>query len=252
MTQVGAEPASSRDLLARMHRLDRDDPRRAEVRDEVAAAYLPLVRGLARRYRGRGEPVEDLVQTGVVGLLTAIDRYDPERGTEFSTFATPFILGQIKHHFRDQAWAVRVPRRLQELSARAMAHTDSLTADLGRSPTVRELADSLGVDEEEVLEAIEAHHALAADPLVLDGEADAAVEAAEAGIDPAFEAVEDRETLRPLLAALPARERQILTWRFADGLSQDRIAAALGISQMQVSRLLARTLADLRAGLQAA
>ena len=252
MTDDRPAAPSSRDLLLRLRQLEPGDPRHAVLRDEIVARHLPLVGGLAHRYRGRGEPIEDLVQTGVLGLLTAVERYDPERGTEFASFATPYILGQIKHHFRDQAWAVRVPRRLQELSARALTRTDALTAELGRSPTVRELAESLGVDEEDVLEAIEAHHAMAADPLVLDGEDAGALESADVGIDPAFEAVEDREALRPLLAALPARERRILTLRFADGLSQDRIAAELGISQMQVSRLLARTLADLRAGLQAA
>lgn len=231
------------------------DPRRADLREELVTMHLPLVRHLAARYRDRGESMEDLVQVGTIGLIHAVDRYDPDHGAEFSTFATPTILGEIKRHFRDRAWAVRVPRRLQELSARISTRTEELTASLHRSPTVRELAQSLGVSEEEVLDALESRgvHAIAS----LDAERDeddgtTATLADRVGAeDDALAAVEDHESLRPLLAALPERERRIILLRFFEHRSQSEIARELGISQMHVSRLLARTLAGLRAGLSA-
>ncbi len=242
-----------RDLLHELATLPTGDPRRGPLRDELVANHLPLVRHLARRYRERGEPLEDLVQVGTVGLISAIDRFDPSRGVELSTFATPTILGEIRRHFRDRSWAVHVPRRLQELQGRVTAAADDLSATLHRSPTVRELAEALGVTEEEILEALEARHAYSADSLDIEPDEDsgraAAVALAVGAEDPALAAVEDREALRPLLAALPERERQIITLRFFRNMSQSQIAQELGMSQMHVSRLLARTLGQLRAGL---
>jgi RNA polymerase sigma-B factor len=192
---------------------------------------------------------------GTVGLIKAVDRFDPARGAEFSTFATPTILGEIKRYFRDSSRAVHVPRRLQELHASVTKATETLTQSLGRSPTVREIAHDIGVTDDEVLEALEVRHAYAASSLdasAADGTSEHAVLADLIGDeDQALAAIEDRESLWPLLDALPDRERQIILLRFFRNQSQSQIAEQLGISQMHVSRLLARTLAELREGLAA-
>jgi RNA polymerase sigma-B factor len=252
--QWGAEQRRrERDLLAELADLGDEDPRRPLVRDELVTMHLPLVRHLARRYRDRGESLEDLVQVGTVGLIKAVDRFDLAQGTEFSTYATPTILGEIKRHFRDRTWAMHVPRRVQELQAQVTARSDELTGTLGRSPTVRELAESLGCGEDDILDAIEARHAYAVGALDagdVTHEGGPPAVADRLGVeDPAFETIDDRETLRPLLARLPERERRIIMLRFFRGMSQTQIAEELGISQMHVSRLLARSLAQLRAGL---
>jgi len=237
-----------RELLDELGRLDRGDPRRDAAREELITMHLPLVKHLARRYRDRGEPWDDLVQVGTIGLIKAIDGFDASTGAAFSSYATPTILGEIKRHFRDHAWAVHVPRRLQELQSKVMAEADSLTARLGRAPTVREIAESLGVGEDEVLEAIEARQAYAAAPLEAE-DAPTSVVATLGAEDPALAEIDDRETLRILLASLPERERTIVTLRFFRGMSQTQIAEEVGVSQMHVSRLLARSLATLREGL---
>jgi RNA polymerase sigma-B factor len=240
-----------RELLTELADLEPGDPLRAAVRDELVTMHLPLVQHLARRYRDRGESVDDLVQVGTVGLIKAVDRFDLSRDVEFSTYATPTILGEIKRHFRDRTWAVRVPRRMQELQAQVTARSDALTRTLHRAPTVRELAASLGVGEDDVLDAIEARHAYATGTIDDDDDATAPV-ASRLGLDdPAFEAIDDRETLRPLLAQLPERERRIILLRFFHHMSQSQIAEELGMSQMHVSRLLARSLAQLRNGMVA-
>jgi RNA polymerase sigma-B factor len=242
-----------RELLASFAAMPADDPRRKAVRDELVTMHLPLVQHCARRYRDRGESLDDLVQVGTIGLIKAVDRFDTGRGLEFSTFATPTILGEIKRHFRDRAWAIKVPRRLQELQSAMTQATDRLTRELGRAPTVRELAAAMGVDENDVLDAIEARHAYATDSLdsSRDGDDDRPAALGDSlGVDdPALEAVEYRESLRPLLAALPDRERRIVLLRFFHNKSQSQIAEDLGISQMHVSRLLARALTKLRAGM---
>jgi RNA polymerase sigma-B factor len=221
------------------------------VRDELVTMHLPLVQHLARRYRDRGESLDDLVLVGTVGLIKAVDGFDVSRGVEFSTYATPTILGEIKRHFRDRAWAVRVPRRLQELQSRVTRSTEELTRTLHRAPTVRELAAALDVTEDDVLDAIEARHAYATDSIDDGGDDGASPMATRMGFDdPAFEAIEDRESLRPLLEQLTERERQIILLRFFHSMSQTQIAEELGISQMHVSRLLARSLAQLRSGMQ--
>ncbi len=237
-------------LLEEFSGLAVDDPRHAIVRDELVTMHLPLVHHLARRFRDRGESTEDLVQVGTIGLIKSVDSFDITRGTELSTFATPTILGEIKRHFRDRAWALKVPRRLQELSAQVAGCTDDLGRVLQRSPTVREVAEALGVSEQEVIDAIETRHAYTTSSLDADrdDDPDRAVTIADSlGMDdPAFEALEDREAIRPLLEALPERERRIIMLRFFRNKSQSQIAEELGISQMHVSRLLARTLAQLR------
>jgi RNA polymerase sigma-B factor len=222
------------------------------VRHQLVAIHQPLVEHLARRFRNRGEPYDDLVQVATIGLIKAVDRYDPERGVEFSTYATPTIVGEIKRWFRDKGWAVRVPRRLQELRLEIGSATASLTQELGRSPTVAELAERIGAGEDEVLEGLES--AAAYSTLSLDApdgsDADGPSVLDMLGVeDEALEGVENREALKPLLAGLPERERRILLLRFFAGMTQSQIAIEVGISQMHVSRLLARTLVKLREGL---
>ena len=220
---------------------------RALIRDELVTMHLPFVRHLARKYADRGEPFEDLMQVGTVGLITAIDRFDIERGNELSTFAAPYITGEIRRHFRDKAWSVRIPRVLQELQAPLSAATERLTRELLRSPTVGELSAALNVPEDLVLDAMEARHSYSASSL--DQELEAGTLALPS-IDTALDRIDERETLGPLLEALSPRDRQIITRRFFDEWSQRQIADELGISQMHVSRILARTLEQLRMQLQ--
>jgi RNA polymerase sigma-B factor len=226
----------------------------AGVRDELVRMHLPLVEYLARRFRNRGEPLEDLVQVATIGLIKSVDRFDLERGVEFSTYATPTIVGEIKRHFRDKGWAIRVPRRLQELKLSLTKATSELSQTLGRAPTVAELAEHLKLPEEEILEGLESANAYSA--ISLDtpesGDDDSPAIADTLGqVDDALEGVEYRESLKPLLDRLPPREKKILLLRFFGSMTQSQIAAELGISQMHVSRLLARTLAQLRQGLLA-
>jgi len=249
---VTAQPSDERErsaaLLAELAAMAPDDPGRAALRGQVVESHLPLVRHLARRYADRGEPLDDLVQVGTIGLLKAVDRYDPDRGTPFGAFAVPTVLGEIRRHFRDRGWAVRVPRRLQELSRVLADSRAELTQELGRAPTVAELAERAGVDEDAVLEGMESAGAYTTVPLE-PTEADAGAGPWLATDDDGLRGVEDREALRPLLARLPARERRIIALRFVRGMSQSQIAEEVGISQMHVSRLLTRTLAALRAEL---
>ena len=224
------------------------------VRDELVRMHLPLVEYLARRFRNRGEPLEDLVQVATIGLIKSVDRFDLERGVEFSTYATPTIVGEIKRHFRDKGWAIRVPRRLQELKLTLTKATGELSQTLGRSPTVAELATHIGLTEEEILEGLESANAYSAVSLDApdSGDDDSPAVADSLGqLDDALEGVEYRESLKPLLEKLPSREKKILMLRFFGNMTQSQIAHELGISQMHVSRLLARTLAQLRVGLLA-
>jgi RNA polymerase sigma-B factor len=227
-------------LLRRYHRCGD-----AGAREEVAELMLPLARGLARRYAGRGEPLDDLEQVASLGLLKAIDRFDCERQVRFTTFAVPTIAGELKRHFRDKGWTVRVPRDVQELSARLARSRDRLTRELGRAPSVEELAAAAGTDVERTLEALDAAGAYRA--LSLDepaGEGAGVIESL-GGEDPGYERCEQRLLLRGGLAALEAREREILRLRFFEGLTQREIAARVGVSQMHVSRLIRRSLAVL-------
>jgi RNA polymerase sigma-B factor len=250
------QPQESTDLRTRTAELFRamaaGDPGRATARDGLVALHMPLVEHLARRFRNRGEPYDDLVQVATIGLIKAIDRFDSDRGVEFSTYATPTILGEIKRYFRDKGWAIRVPRRLQELRLSLTAATAELTQELGRAPTVAELSERLGLSPDLVIEGLESANAY--NTLSLDApdqnEADATtVLDGLGGEDEALESVEYRESLKPLLAQLDTREKRILTLRFFRGMTQSQIADEIGISQMHVSRLLARTLTELRAGL---
>ncbi|MDQ3629484.1 MAG: RNA polymerase sigma factor SigF [Actinomycetota bacterium] len=245
--------AATRTALLALVRLDEDSPQRAQLREQLVRANLPLVEHLARRFANRGEPLDDLTQVGTIGLLKAIDRFSPERGVEFSTYATPTIVGEIKRHFRDRGWSIRVPRRLQEMRLSLSIATGELTQQLGRSPTVAEIADWMHVSQDMVLEGLESANAYATislDAQDYPSEGDGASMVDTLGeIDAELGNVEYRESLRPLLAGLDPRDRQILVLRFFHGCTQSQIAAEIGMSQMHVSRLLSRTLARLRAGL---
>jgi RNA polymerase sigma-B factor len=224
-------------------------PEAQQSRDDLVQSHLGLAEHLARRFTGRGESLEDLTQVAYLALVKAADRYDPDRGAEFATFATPTVLGEIKRHFRDKGWAVRVPRQLQELRLALTKATDDLTQQLQRSPKVHELADYLAVSEDEVLQGLEcgrAYNAQSIDPLLDPDEDNVPLAAVVGSLDPALERVEVRHTLRPLMESLPERERRMVEMRFFRNMTQTEIAEQLGISQMHVSRLLTRTLADLR------
>ena len=216
------------------------------VRAELIEMHLPLVRYFARRYAGRGEPLEDLIQVGAVGLVKAVDRFDPSRGLEFTTFAAPTVSGEIRRHFRDRTWAVHVARGLQELAIHVSRAASELTVELGRAPSVAELSVRVGEPEEQVLEALECSAAHTAHSLDAPTTEDLTLGDSMAADEPGLAHVEMHESLTPALAKLPERERRILQMRFYGNQTQSQIAAQLGISQMHVSRLLARTLARLR------
>ena len=221
--------------------------RDAHERDELVRQHLRLAEHLARRFTNRGVPLDDLVQVASLALVNAVDRYDPERGTTFSTFATPTIIGEIKRHFRDRSWDLRVPRRVKELHLQLNDVIGRLNQQLGRSPTIAELALATRASEEEVLEAIEAGNAFRAQTIhPAEGNRETLVAGALAQHDAALHGADDRLLVAELLASLPPREQLIVRLRFFEGMTQDDIAARLGISQMHVSRLLARTLEFLR------
>jgi RNA polymerase sigma-B factor len=221
-----------------------------EHREKLVNQYIGLVEFLARRFRNRGEPLEDLVQVGTIGLLKAIDRFDLDREVEFSTYATPTVVGELKRHFRDKGWAVRVPRRLQELHLELTKVVNSLGQELGRSPTVEEIAKAAEISEEEVLEGLEiaqAYNFTSLDAPIDSEDGGATTFADQLGSeDEQLENLEYRAALAPEMEKLPERERRILYLRFFKGMTQSEIAARLGISQMHVSRLLNRTLIRLR------
>jgi RNA polymerase sigma-B factor len=246
------ERGHARDLFEQLAALPDGDDERLRIRGELVEIHLPLVEYLARRFRNRGEWLDDLTQVATIGLIKSIDRFDLGRGVEFSTYATPTIVGEIKRHFRDKGWAVRVPRRLQELKLALTKAIGDLAQREGRAPTVAELAAHLQMSEEEVLEGLESANAYSTVSLDApdSGDEDAPAVAESLGmLDDALEGVEYRESLKPLLERLPPREKKILLLRFFGNMTQSQIATELGISQMHVSRLLARTLTQLREGL---
>jgi RNA polymerase sigma-B factor len=239
------------ELLVDLSSLPAAHPARARLRDRAIEAWLPLARHLAQRYSGRGEPTDDLVQTATVGLIKAVDKFDPERGVDFAGYAIPTIIGEIKRHFRDRTWSVRVPRRLQELRLAITEANSTLSHNLGRSPTVADVAAHLGVSEEDVLEGLEGARAYTATSLSTPVGADGGTELGETlgSEDSEFELAETRVALGPALKVLDEREQRILTLRFYGNLTQSQIAEQVGISQMHVSRLLGRALGKLRAEL---
>jgi len=232
-------------LFAELARLDADDPRREEVRAELVDLHAGLAYSLARRFGRRGQPDDDLQQVAMLGLLKSIDRFNPDRGVAFSSFATPTIRGEIRRHFRDTAWAVHVPRGLRELAAQVPPAVEELTAELGRSPRPSEIAARLGAEPDRVIEALEASDAFSAVPLESPAGGGRPLNETLGRHDAALDRVDERAAVRPLIEALPERERDILMMRFFDEMSQTQIAEEVGISQMHVSRLLSRTLQEL-------
>jgi RNA polymerase sigma-B factor len=230
-------------LLISYHRSG--DP---ETREQILVELLPLVRALASRYAGRGEPLEDLVQVGALGLIKAVDRFDVDRGVEFSSYAVPTIVGEIRRHFRDKAWAMHVPRRLKELSVRLSRVLDELTTELGRSPTVAELAEATGVEEEDVIDALDSAHAYSTRSLQapFDDEGDDNLFDKLGVEERGYVDVEESALVTAGLDSLDERERRIVELRFFEEMTQSQIAAELGISQMHVSRLLRRALSSMR------
>jgi RNA polymerase sigma-B factor len=220
-----------------------------EAREELITSNLGLAQQLARRFLHRGEPLEDLVQVASVALVKSVDRFDPDRGVDFPAFATRTIIGELKRHFRDKGWAVRASRRVQELYLELGHATSSLVQQLGRSPTVAELAEATGASEEAVLEAIEAGQGYRAASIDATESEDDPLAARLGSNDSNFDSVDDRVVLGPALSTLPAREQSILRMRFVEGLTQSEIALAVGVSQMHVSRLLSSSLDKLREGI---
>ena len=241
-------------LLLELADLRQDDPRRASLRQRVIEAWLPLGRHLAQRFHGRGEPLDDLTQIATVGLIKAIDRFDPAYGNDFAAYAVPTIVGEIKRHFRDRTWDVRVPRRLQELKLDINEATSTLSQQLGRSPTVADIAGYLRRPEDEVLEGLDVARAYSAVSLqTLVGKGEDCTELGDLfGVeDHELALAEFRASLGPALEALGPREQKIVMLRFFGNLTQTQIAQRVGVSQMHVSRLLARSLATLRGHLTA-
>jgi RNA polymerase sigma-B factor len=246
VTRKGARDAATPELFAEYQRTR--DPR---VRDRLILAHMNLVRYLARKFANRGEPLEDLIQVGMIGLINAIDRFDPDRGIRFATYATPTIVGEIRRYFRDRGWAVKVPRRLQELNLAANKAVDDLTQRLDRAPTVPELAEELSISEAEALEAMELGELYELPSLdsEMGGESDEVrgkLADYVGHVDEEIERFERRARLTQALRSLTPRERKIIELRFFDNLSQTQVAKQLDISQMHVSRLQQRALAKLR------
>ncbi|MEU9250590.1 SigB/SigF/SigG family RNA polymerase sigma factor [Streptomyces sp. NPDC048270] len=241
-------------LFRRLAELQEGSAEFSYVRNTLVELNLSLVKYAARRFRGRSEPMEDIVQVGTIGLIKAINRFDPERGVEFTSFAMPTITGEIKRFFRDTSWAVKVPRRLQELRIDAAKAHDALEQALGREPTDSELAEQLHVTPAELAEgrkAASAYSARSLDaPAQEEGERDSGADRPSLGEEEqAYDRIECLESLKPILAGLPERERILLSLRFGQELTQSEIGDRLGLSQMHVSRLLTRTLERLRSGL---
>lgn len=241
-------------LFDEMAALDDDDAQRTELRDKLVTGHLPVAEHIAARFSHRGVPREDLIQVATLGLINAVDRFQPDRGSDFLSFAVPTIMGEVRRHFRDASWSVRVPRRLKELNLAISAASTELAQRLGRAPTPSELARHLDLSQEEVYEGLEAgnaYHSVSLDE-ALSADSDSEPLGDTLGEeDAALEGVDYHESLRPLIEQLPERERRILTLRFFRDMTQTQIAERVGISQMHVSRLLAKTLEQLRHGLLA-
>jgi RNA polymerase sigma-B factor len=223
--------------------------RRRTIRDRLVTEHLPVAEHIARRFRNRGQPAEDLTQVATVGLINAVDRFDPDRGTDFLSFAVPTITGEVRRYFRDATWALRVPRRLKELHASVTSASATLGQKLGRSPRPSELATELGIGVHEVHEGLQVGYAYRGESLDVGSDADGPGTETDGRLgvtDPDLTAVENRETLYPALARLPEREAAIVRMRFFGHLTQTQIADRIGVSQMHVSRLLAASLAQLR------
>ncbi|WP_185061167.1 SigB/SigF/SigG family RNA polymerase sigma factor [Pseudonocardia eucalypti] len=240
-------------LLSEYAGLDPDDPRREKLRDQLVTGYLPVAQHIARRFAHRGEPLEDLTQVATVGLINAVDRFTPERGTDFFSFAVPTISGEVRRHFRDQSWSMRVPRRLKDLHVSINAAVAELSQQLGRAPKPSELARRLELPVSEVLEGLEAAQAYRSsslDEMLSTDESGTTLGDLLGAADAELDRVDYQQALQPLLAELPDRERNILMLRFFLNMTQTQIADRVGVSQMHVSRLLTQTLAKMRERLE--
>jgi RNA polymerase sigma-B factor len=236
-------------LLQEYAALAADDPRRESLRDELVTGFLPVAQHIARRFSGRGEPLDDLVQVATVGLIHAVDRFSPERGSDFFSFAVPTISGEVRRHFRDLGWSMRVPRRLKDLHVSINGAVSTLAQQLGRAPRPTEIAEHIGVSVTDVLEGLEASEAYRSsslDEMLSSEQGSATVGELVGEADAELDRVDSRQALRPLLAELDERERTIVLLRFFGNMTQTQIAEHVGISQMHVSRLLAQTLDRLR------
>jgi RNA polymerase sigma-B factor len=251
MTTGGSGSSSTRvddDAVLALFQQLADDP---AAKDSIVELFQPLNEYLARRFAGRGEPLDDLIQVANIGLLGAIERFDPSREVQFSTYAAATMVGELKRHFRDKGWTIRVPRRLQELGLRINRLLPTISQDLGRSPTIAELATRLEVEEEDVVDAMEAAQAYSTMSLDAPINEDGGTAVDTLGdVDPSMERLDEWESIAPAIRDLPARERRVLYLRFFSGLTQSEIAEEIGVSQMHVSRILSQTLRVLRGSLE--
>ena len=251
VSSVGTEQGEYAHLVPLQRRyaeLDPNDPERPALREQLINGYLPVAEHIARRFAGRGEPLDDLMQVATVGLINAVDRFEPGRGSDFFSFAVPTITGEVRRYFRDHGWSTRVPRRLKDLHIAIRSALAELSQQLGRAPRPSEIADRLGLPVAEVIEGLqagEAYRSSSLDEMLGSGEGKATLGEFIGGLDGELALIDDREALRPLLAQLPPRERTIIALRFFRQLTQTQIAEQVGISQMHVSRVLRQTLAYL-------
>lgn len=248
VSSVGTEQGEYAHLVPLQRRyaeLDPNDPERLALREQLINGYLPVAEHIARRFAGRGEPLDDLMQVATVGLINAVDRFEPGRGSDFFSFAVPTITGEVRRYFRDHGWSTRVPRRLKDLHIAIRSALAELSQQLGRAPRPSEIADRLGLPVAEVIEGLqagEAYRSSSLDEMLGSGEGKATLGEFIGGLDGELALIDDREALRPLLAQLPPRERTIIALRFFRQLTQTQIAEQVGISQMHVSRVLRQTL----------
>nr|WP_067678036.1 SigB/SigF/SigG family RNA polymerase sigma factor [Nocardia miyunensis] len=236
-------------LFERLAAADEGSAQRGELRSQLISRCIPLADHIARKFSGRGEPFDDLTQVARVGLVHAVDRFDVSRGSNFLSFAVPTIMGEVRRYFRDNTWAMRVPRRVKETHLRIGSAIDALSQSLGRSPTAKEIAAELDIDPDEVTQAVIAGNAYqpsSIDAVSVGRDTEASLLDTLGEEESQFDRVEEYVAIRPLLAGLPERERRILTMRFFESMTQTQIAQRMGISQMHVSRILAKTLARLR------
>jgi RNA polymerase sigma-B factor len=252
VTRADPEYGHLSPILERYAALPGDHPDREKLRDELVRGFLPVAQHIARRFSNRGEPLDDLVQVATVGLINAVDRYAPDRGTDFFSFAVPTISGEVRRHFRDLGWSMRVPRRLKDMHVSINSAVSELSQSLGRAPKPTEIAERLGVPVADVLEGLEASEAYRSsslDEMLSSEQGSATVGELVGEADAELDRVDFRQALRPVLAELAERERTIVLLRFFGNMTQTQIADRVGISQMHVSRLLAQTLDRLRARL---
>jgi RNA polymerase sigma-B factor len=239
-------------LFDELAELPADSAERGQLRAKLVTEHMPVAEHIARRFSHQGAPLEDLAQVARIGLINAVDRFDPKHGADFMSFAVPTIMGEVRRHIRDTSWAVHVPRRLKELRLSIAGAVTELSQRIGRAPTPSQIAEHLGITREEVFEGLEAtnaHHSLSLDYLLTDDPDSASLADTLGADDPELSVVDAREALYPLIKRLPERQQKIITLRFFGNLTQTQIAETLGISQMHVSRLLAKSLDALRAGL---